>query len=132
MKIETPLHADHQLDPLAGQFEHWRHSRTSPRERIPQTLWDQAVALTTELPYTRVATHLRLSPKDLKIHMLAQIEPDASACPTAPGFVEVPPATGTVQASPMIEFDLQRKDGARLRLCAPATVLVAIVLVVAL
>ncbi len=29
MKIETPLHADHQLDQLAGQFEHWRQTRAA-------------------------------------------------------------------------------------------------------
>ena len=32
MKIDTPLHTDHQLDQLAGQFEEWRQARrTSPR-----------------------------------------------------------------------------------------------------
>ena len=30
MKIESPLHAEHQLDQLAGQFEHWRQTRTHP------------------------------------------------------------------------------------------------------
>ena len=45
MKIETPLHADHQLDQLAGQFEHWRQTRSHPCERIPHALWEQAVAL---------------------------------------------------------------------------------------
>jgi hypothetical protein len=45
MKRNTPLHADHQLDQLAGQFEHWRQTRTHPRDRIPQALWEQAVAL---------------------------------------------------------------------------------------
>ena len=41
MKIEPPLHAEHQLDQLAGQFEHWRQTRTHPSERF-QALWDQA------------------------------------------------------------------------------------------
>ena len=45
MKIETPLHTDHQLDQLAGQFEHWRWTRSHPSERIPQRLWKQAAAL---------------------------------------------------------------------------------------
>ena len=38
MKIQTPLHADHQLDQLAGQFAHWRQTRTHLGERIPQPL----------------------------------------------------------------------------------------------
>ncbi len=49
MQIETPLHAEHQLDQVAGQFAHWRQTRTQPRERISETLWDQAVALTPAL-----------------------------------------------------------------------------------
>jgi len=44
MKIETPWHAEHQLDQLAAQFEHWRQTRTHPGERFPPALWDQAVA----------------------------------------------------------------------------------------
>ncbi len=98
MKIETPLHTDHQLDQLAGQFEHWRQNRLSPRERIPQPLWDQAVALARVLPRPRVAQHLRLSSNDLKKHMAAQLEPNAAACRTTPSFVEVAPATASPQA----------------------------------
>ena len=130
MKIDTPLHTDHQLDQLAGQFEHWRQTRSHRGERIPQALWDQAVALARVLPRTRVAQHLRLSAKDLKKQMAAELEPNAgigSACRTTPGFVEVPPATHTPQAPPMTEIKLQRQDGARLRLHAPDTALTAIV-----
>ena len=50
MQIETPLHAEHQLDQLAGQFERWRQSRTHSSARFPQALWDQAVALAAVLP----------------------------------------------------------------------------------
>ena len=66
MKIESPLHAEHQLDQLAGQFEHWRQTRTYPSERFPHTLWDQAVALAATLPPSRVAKQLRLRLIDLK------------------------------------------------------------------
>ena len=44
MNINTPLHAEHQLDQLAGQCAHWRQTRTHPRDRMPQALWEQAVA----------------------------------------------------------------------------------------
>ena len=127
MKIATPLHTDHQLDQLAGQFEHWRQTRSHRGERIPQSLWDQAVALARVLPRTRVAQHLRLSAQDLKTHMAAEIEPNAVASLTAPGFVEVPPAAHSPQAPPTTEIELQRKDGARLRLHAPETSLSTIV-----
>ena len=68
MQIESPLHAEHQLDQLAAQFEHWRQTRTHPSERFPQALWDQAVALASALPPSRVAKQLRLRLTDLKKH----------------------------------------------------------------
>ncbi len=59
--------------------------------------------------------------------MAAELEPNAAASLTARGFVEAPPATATAQAPPMTEIELQRQDGARLRLQAPNTSLTAIV-----
>ena len=66
MQIDTLLHTEHQLDQLAGQFEHWRQSRSHPHDRIPDPLWEQAVALTAILSPSRVAKHLRLRVSDLK------------------------------------------------------------------
>ena len=59
MKLNTPLHADHQLDQLSGEFGHWRQSRSHPHERIPEPLWEHAVALTSTLSPSRVAQHWR-------------------------------------------------------------------------
>jgi hypothetical protein len=127
MKIETLLHTDHQLDQLAGQFEHWRQTRSHRGERIPQALWDQAVALARLLPHSRVAQHLRLAPNDLKKQMAMQIDPHAAPCPTTAGFVELPPRTSSPHQGSSIEVDLQRQDGARLRLQASETSLATIV-----
>jgi hypothetical protein len=114
MKLETTLHSDHQLDPLAGQFEHWRQSRTHPSERIPQPLWDQAVALARVLPHPRVAHHLRLSSNDLKKQMAKQTEADPVAPAPTASFVEVPPAP--TRSQPSSATEIERPDGARLRL----------------
>jgi hypothetical protein len=113
------LHADHQLDPLAGQFEHWRQTRSHPSERIPQYLWDQAAALARVLPRSRVAQHLRVSPSDLNKHMATR--PDAApATPRTPSpFVEVPSAPACAPVPAAIEIDLERPDGARLHLRCP-------------
>src|SRR4029450_13917213 len=86
MKIESPLQAEHQLDQLAGQFEHWRQTRTRPGERFPQALWDHAVALAAILPPSRVAQQLRLRLTDLK----KQMATPHAASPLPLGFVEVP------------------------------------------
>ncbi len=119
MKIETPLHTEHQLDQLVGQFAHWRHTRSYPSACIPRPLWEQAVVLTTVLPYTRVAKHLRLSAKDLKTPMAAEPEPRAGVGPTPAGCVEVPhqPAQPAVLGG--LEVELHRTDGARLRMHSP-------------
>ena len=119
MKIEAPLQADHQLDQLAGQFEHWRQTRSHPSERIPQRLWDQAVALTTMLPYSRVAKHLRLAPNDLKQQMATEPKLHGGVGPTTAGFVEVPPQPAQPQVLGGLEVELHRTDGARLCIHAP-------------
>jgi hypothetical protein len=119
MNIHTSLHAEHQLDQLAGQFEHWRQTRSHSGERIPQHLWDQAAALAQVLPRSRVAQHLRLSPSDLKKHTSPQPEVALAAPRTPTSFVEVPSASTGSPAPAAIEIDLERPDGARLHLRCP-------------
>jgi len=123
MSINTPLPTDHQLERVAGQFEHWRRNRSHPCERIPQALWDQAAALATERAYSQVAKHLRLSPSDLKKHMTAQQHPTSRVPTPALSFVEVPPAPDPCPASSGTEIELQRADGARLRLRSGESIL---------
>ena len=127
MKIDTPLHAEHQLDQLAGQFEHWRQTRTRRRERIPQDLWDQAVALTRALPYSRVAHHLGLSSAALKDQIARQREPSAVPAPAPLGFVEVPMSLASASMPPPIEVEMHRADGAHLHLHAPDSALAELV-----
>jgi hypothetical protein len=121
MKIKTPLHADHQLDQLAAQFEHWRQSRPSPRSRIPKELWDQAVSLTQALSPSRLAKQLRLGWTDLKKQIAAHHESTAAPPPTTLGFVAVPPAPSWPQATPATQIELYRTDGARLYIHYPAS-----------
>ena len=125
MKIESPLHAEHQLDQLAGQFEHWRQTRTHSSERFPPALWDQAVALAATLPPSRVAKQLRVRLIDLKKQMATP-----HAVPPRPlGFVEVPSAPADPQPTTATQFELSRADGTRLCLHAPMSPLLLEVLV---
>jgi hypothetical protein len=119
MQIDTPLHAEHQLDQLAAQFEHWRQSRLHPHDRIPEALWDQAVALTQTLSPCRVAKHLRLGVSDLKQHIAKRQGQAAAHRSVAPGFVEVPGPGAMTQTLSGMEVELHRPDGARLRLHSP-------------
>ena len=115
MKIETPLHAEHQLDQLAAQFEHWRQTRTHPGERFPQALWDQAVALASALSPSRVAKQLQLRLTDLKKQI-------ATAPPAAP--VTPPPISPSWPQPPAaIPIELSRPDGTRLCIHCSASAL---------
>jgi hypothetical protein len=123
MTITTPLHTDHQLDQLAGQFEHWRQTRTHLSERIPQALWDQAVALTATLPPARVAKQLRLRLADLKKQMEHRQGSAAAVVPRPLGFVEVPLAPAALARQEAAHLELSRADGTRLSIHAPASLL---------
>ena len=117
MNTQIPaLSPDPQLDQLVGQFAHWRQHRSHPSERIPQALWDQAAALAAVIPYSRVAKQLRLSPSDLKKQLMTQRNLTCRTPAPAWSFIEVPPVTEHPVAGPENEIELERADGARLRL----------------
>jgi hypothetical protein len=124
MTLNTSLHAEHQLDQLAGQFVHWRQTRPHPRARIPQALWEQAVALARVMPHSRVAQHLRLSSNALKKQMATPPHEPPPAVPSRPlGFVEVPSASPRSRPSLSTQVELHRADGTRLCIHAPASTL---------
>ncbi len=123
------LHADHPLDQLAGQFEHWRQTRSHPSERIPQPLWDQAAALARVLPRSRVAQHLRISPSDLNKHMATRPEATPATPRTPPPFVEVSSIPAGSPATATLEIELDRPDGTHLRLRCPESTAPVVALV---
>src|SRR5918999_2374912 len=131
--MSTPIdsHAEEALTELAERFEHWRQSRTHGRERIPEDLWDQAVALSTVLSNARVAKRLRLSPTDLRKQRVARQSTSASAgAETSPAFVDITPSMPWPTTAPTkTEVEFARPDGARMciRARGSATPLVALV-----
>ena len=119
MQIDPPLHADHQLDQLAAQCEHWRQSRFHPHTRIPEPLWEQAVALPSTLSPSRVAQPLRLRGNDLKKQITTRQGKAAALRPAPAGLGEGPKPSVQPQGLGGIEGELHRPDGARLRLHSP-------------
>jgi len=115
--------AEEALMHLTQHFAQWRQNRRTPRGRIPQGLWAQAVALTATLSVARVAHQLGLTPHALKKRREA-LNATASPLPLAqvPHFVEV----ATPWRTPATEVEIQRSDGTRLRIsysdAAPALV----------
>lgn len=117
MTTELSLQAEAALADLAEQFERWRQSRATGQERIPPTLWEQAVALTAVLPCAQVARRLRLRSTDLRKRGLAG--PAAVATEVAgpiPDFVEVTASWLGSAAPGATLIEVERPDGARLRL----------------
>jgi hypothetical protein len=115
MKTIPPAYAEQQLTDVANRFDEWRQTRTTRTEPIPQHLWEQAIALTTMFPITRVATRLRVSGGELKKRCAAH----HAAATAVLGFVEVPAAPLWPLPTSGIEIELQRPDGTRLRMHAP-------------
>jgi hypothetical protein len=107
--------ADHDLRALAARFAHWRRTRAVPHERIPVGLWEQAAALSTVLPLSRVAQTLRLSRGALKAHRAMSGQARVpQATPAALGFVEVAAAPALVGGG--VEVEVTRPDGRQLRI----------------
>src|SRR5262249_51271541 len=114
MTLLPPAQVEEQLSHVAQQFAQWRQSRTTPRGRIPKPLWAQAIALSQRLPLTRVAKQLGLTPGTLKRRgggkaVAAMLPPP----PSFPQFVEV---NATAWRMPTAEVEVQRADGARMRI----------------
>jgi hypothetical protein len=117
MKRTRNPHAEAQLIELATQFHHWRKARPSRAARMPQALWDQAVALTARLSLAYVAKTRRVSWRDLPQHCMPSAASVATApSPTALHFVEMPPAAPWARPPRETTIELQRPDGARLRI----------------
>lgn len=113
MRQLSSAQAEEALTRLTHHFAQWRHSRRTPRGRIPQELWAQAVALTATLSVTRVAHQLGLTPHALKkrraaLNGMATPRPPAQV----PHFVEV----AAPWRIPATEVEIHRPDGTRLRI----------------
>jgi AAA ATPase domain/Adenylate and Guanylate cyclase catalytic domain len=117
MNPVAPVQAEQALAQLAHEFDHWRQIRTNRAAPIPPPLWEQAIALTALLPRGQVAKRLRLSGGELKKRCAAPHAPrSAPASPAALDFVELPAPPAWPLSPPPVEVELQRADGARLRI----------------
>lgn len=117
MENETEAYAAAELEQVAHCFAHWRHHRTNRTGPIPPALWRQAASLATRLPLGLVAKRLGVKSTTLKQHCTV---PPGVLTPEAPvpvlGFVDVTPPPPWPLPTQATEVDLQRADGARLRI----------------
>ena len=115
--------AEHELTALIQRFDHWRQTRTSRRDPIPDSLWDRAISLTSVLPLSRVAKRLRLNRQELKRRCAKArpVAPGAVAPPALPDFVEVTAESAWLDGGNAMDLEMERADGTRLRLTYPAS-----------
>lgn len=129
-----PTTNDH-LTRTRQAFDRWRAKRQR-RTRIPEDLWDKAIALLADHPITRVARELRLDPAELRKRRLASALSLVPDTPPAPQFMEVPAPhlnsrTGST-LTPDLEsprqptdtawrLQIERADGHRLTLHLPSS-----------
>jgi hypothetical protein len=117
MSLVSHSPAETQLAELIEHFDHWRQTRTTRADAIPDSLWEQAVSLTSVLPLSRVAKRLRLNRQELKKQCGQRRQAESSATPAAlpmPDFIEVKAAPTWIAAG--MEIDVQRPDGTRLHI----------------
>ena len=107
----SPSQAEEQLQHVTEQLTQWRQGRSSVRgSRIPAALWQEILQLAEAFSVPYVAKALRLKSQALKRRRGETAAPAGAA---ALPFVEVTPAAGAAGA---VAVEVQRPDGARLRI----------------
>ncbi len=99
------------LDLVRYEFDNWRRTKTTRRERIPEQLWSAAATLTKQYSVNRVSKALGLNYTDLKnhIHTKRELKNKQAA------FVEL---TGSdMFTPPECVVEMEDASGAKVRMC---------------
>jgi hypothetical protein len=104
------------LNEVAHDFEMWRKSKPHLKSRIPEKLWESAVALTATYPVSKISQILKLNHTELKRRVEQRVTPDG------PSFipVEVPDCSSVRKGlggrnRPTCLIDLESSGGIRFR-----------------
>ena len=108
-----------------AMFEQWRATRTG-RGKIPDPLWQAAIALQDRYSVGQICRELRLCDSDLRAR--SRTTQSAPQGPT-PSFVALPPQTfaspATLTSADSLQEEIrlvwERADGTRLHLCLPVS-----------
>ncbi|MFC1848577.1 hypothetical protein ACFL27_00070 [candidate division CSSED10-310 bacterium] len=112
------------LNEVAQDFETWRKSKPHSKSRIPEKLWEAAVALTATYPVSKVSQILKLNHTELKRRVEQKAVP-----PCGPSFIPVDlPACSSVRngqpgsTRPTCLIELESSDGIRFRCTVYGTI----------
>ena len=103
------------LEEIKDKLEHWRKTKKSIREPIPQKLWQQAVELSKKHSVSSVAKALRLSYTDLKnrAHGLSISKPAKKKRDS--DFIEIKCEQPFLVSETTIEIEVEK--GSKMRIC---------------
>jgi len=108
MSTRQPANIPMALSRARRQFDRWRSRQPNKRARLPEDLWQKAVALAHKYGLNKTARALGLKYYSLKRHLEAaatdRTEPGGTQC----GFLELLPSPVT---TPSIECTIELEDG---------------------
>ena len=122
-----PTALSDDLSRTRALFEQWRTTRSGLREKIPEELWQAAVALHDRYPVSQLCRELHLSAGALRARLReAETQPVATATPEfVPLRLEalgLPVADRPAKPTEaLIRLVWERADGTRLQLLLPVS-----------
>lgn len=110
-----------ELADLAGQFLEWRQTRQVGC-RIPDSMWESAVALARRFGVSRTAMALKLGYYELQKRVVGTSAPVVEATSArTPTFVELPSPFAKFADECVVEFQKASGTKMQLRLHAPSS-----------
>jgi len=105
------------LNKVKSAFEGWRANKVKGR-RIPQELWEDAIALYPEFSIGKIATSLSLSYTDLKERVTGKIEKKSSLSKKhVPTFMELDFSSATCPQVSECVVEMEDGKGGKMKMC---------------
>ncbi len=102
------------LEETRNQLTYWRESKKSPREPIPEGLWEKVKDLAIKYSINEVSKNLRLNYTDIKKRILGSNYKTVSRKKPA-SFIELPSEKLFTQSECIIE--MEDKSGCKMKMC---------------
>jgi hypothetical protein len=114
MVPENHLALPTPLESVRYQFEKWRETRKSPRETIPEYLWEAAAKLHDKYPISRISKALGLNHTDLKKRIYGKSAKGLAKKQPSPLFVELAGVESFATSECIVE--MENDSGSKMRM----------------
>ncbi len=113
MEQQNALTLSPSLTDVRTKFEHWRQTRKSCREPIPEQLWQAAVQLAGRHSINKISRALRLNYTELKNHIQGRAWKQAIKPVQSNAFIELDCGHPFFESECIVEMD--NKDGSKMK-----------------